>query len=256
MAYKDLCPDALEGEKPVYFCEVGEKMPKGSLLFYTKLGYVKKTDWKEYNILKYAFQAAKVNEGDEIIGIEQDDPDPTTTLFFVTAQGMCLNAYKNDVPTQGRISAGVRGINLAEGDYVVYAGQIDGEGEIIVATDGNTIKKVIASQVDPMARYRKGIKIVDLGKGAQGRLFRLRHRTVQVCRSDGRRNTCAGGHGRGHHHRGPHHQGQKHQVQKGLQGGRLLVDEVSQILKCKKGRRKNAAPLLKKRSRASLRGSV
>ena len=164
MPYKKLCPDALEGEKPVYFCEVGEKMPKGSLLFYTKLGYVKKTEWKEYNILKYAFQAAKVNEGDEIIGIEQDDPDPTTTLFFVTAQGMCLNAYKNDIPTQGRISAGVRGIALAEGDYVVFAGQIDGEGEIIVATSGNTWKKVIASQIDPMARYRKGVKIVDLGK--------------------------------------------------------------------------------------------
>lgn len=164
MPYKKLCPDALEGERPVYFCEVGEKMPKGSLLFYTKLGYVKKTDWKEYNILKYAFQAAKVNEGDEIIGIEQDDPDPTTTLFFVTAQGMCLNAYKNDIPTQGRISAGVRGIALSEGDSVVFAGQIDGEGEIIVATSGNTWKKVIASQIDPMARYRKGVRIVDLGK--------------------------------------------------------------------------------------------
>ena len=165
MKYSDLCPDAIEGEKPVYFAEVGDKMPKGSLLFYSKLGYVKKSDWKEYNILKYAFQAVKVNEGDEIIGIEQDDPEPTTTLFFVTAGGMCLNAYKNDIPTQGRISAGVRGINLGEGDYVVFAGQIDGEGEIIVATDGNTIKKVIASQIDPMARYRKGVRIVDLGKG-------------------------------------------------------------------------------------------
>ena len=165
MKYSDLCPDAQEGEKPVYFAEVGDKMPKGSLLFYSKLGYVKKSDWKEYNILKYAFQAVKVNEGDEIIGIEQDDPEPTTTLFFVTAGGMCLNAYKNDIPTQGRISAGVRGINLGEGDYVVFAGQIDGEGEIIVATDGNTIKKVIASQIDPMARYRKGVRIVDLGKG-------------------------------------------------------------------------------------------
>ena len=165
MPYKNLCPDALEGEKPIAFYEVGEKLPKGSLLFYSRLGYVKKSDWKEYNILKYAFQACKVNEGDELIGMETDDPEPTTTLFFVTEQGMCLNAYKNDIPTQGRVSAGVRGIALAEGDKVVFAGQIDGEGEIIVATDGNTYKKVIASQIDPMARYRKGVKIVDLGKG-------------------------------------------------------------------------------------------
>ena len=160
--YKQLCPDAQEGEFPVAFYEVGEKLPKGSLLFYTRMGYVKKTDWKEYAIQKYAFQAAKVNDGDEIIGIETDDPEPTTTLFFVTEKGMCLNAYKNDIPAQGRISAGVRGIALGEGDKVVFAGQIDG-GEIIVATDGNTIKKVIASQIDPMARYRKGVRIVDLG---------------------------------------------------------------------------------------------
>ncbi len=164
MKFSDLCPDAVEGERPVAFYEVGEKLPKGSLLFYTKMGYVKKTEWKEYGIIKSFFQAAKVNEGDEIIGIETDDPEPTTTLFFVTAQGMCLNAYKNDIPKQGRISAGVRGVALSEGDYVVYAGQIDGEGEIIVATDGNTWKKVIVSQIDPMARYRKGVKIVDLGK--------------------------------------------------------------------------------------------
>ena len=163
--YRKLCPDAQDGERPIAFYEVGEKMPKGSLLFYSRLGYVKKSDWKEYNILKYAFQACKVNEGDELIGIETDDPEPTTTLFFVTEQGMCLNAYKNDIPTQGRVSAGVRGIALSEGDKVVFAGQIDGEGEIIVATDGNTYKKVIASQIDPMARYRKGVKIVDLGKG-------------------------------------------------------------------------------------------
>ena len=142
---------------------MGEKLPKGSLLFYSRGGYVKKSDWKEYNILKYTFQAVKVNEGDEIIGIETDDPEPTTTLFFVTAKGMCLNAYKNDIPSQGRISAGVRGIALNEGDKVVFAGQIDDGGEILVGTDGNTIKRVIVSQIDPMARYRKGVKIVDLG---------------------------------------------------------------------------------------------
>ncbi len=163
IAYDELCPDALEGERPVAFYEVGEKLPKGSLLFYSRGGYVKKSDWKEYNILKYTFQAVKVNEGDEIIGIETDDPEPTTTLFFVTAKGMCLNAYKNDIPSQGRISAGVRGIALNEGDKVVFAGQIDDGGEILVGTDGNTIKRVIVSQIDPMARYRKGVKIVDLG---------------------------------------------------------------------------------------------
>ena len=42
--------------------------------------------------------------------------------------------------------------------------EIDGEGEIIIGTSGSTYKRVIASQIDPMARYRKGVRVADLGK--------------------------------------------------------------------------------------------
>ena len=138
-------------------------MPKGCLLFYTKAGFIKRSEWKEYGVAKSSFQAVKLNEGDAVIGVETEIEDAGVTVFFVTAGGMCLNAYKNDVPKQGRISAGVRGISLSEGDEVVFAGQTDGEGEVVVATDAGTVKKVILSQIDPMARYRKGVKIVDLG---------------------------------------------------------------------------------------------
>ena len=161
--FAEMFPDAEDGERPVAFFEVGEAVPKGSLLFFTRFGYVKKSEWKEYGVAKSSFQAVKLNEGDAVIGVEREDEDPGTTVFFVTAGGMCLNAYKNDVPAQGRISSGVRGISLSEGDEVVFAAQIDGEGEIVVATDAGTAKKVILSQIDPMARYRKGVKIVDLG---------------------------------------------------------------------------------------------
>ena len=161
--FADLFPDAEEGEKPVAFFDAGEAMPKGCLLFYTKAGFIKRSEWKEYGVAKSSFQAVKLNEGDAVIGVETEIEDAGVTVFFVTAGGMCLNAYKNDVPKQGRISAGVRGISLSEGDEVVFAGQTDGEGEVVVATDAGTVKKVILSQIDPMARYRKGVKIVDLG---------------------------------------------------------------------------------------------
>jgi DNA gyrase/topoisomerase IV subunit A len=34
-------------------------------------------------------------------------------------------------------------------------------------SDGGCYKRVIASEIEPMARYRKGIKIVELGKGGK-----------------------------------------------------------------------------------------
>ena len=71
------------GERPVAFFEVGEAVPKGSLLFFTRFGYVKKSEWKEYGVAKSSFQAVKLNEGDAVIGVEREDEDPGTTVFFV-----------------------------------------------------------------------------------------------------------------------------------------------------------------------------
>jgi len=41
------------------------------------------------------------------------------------------------------------------------------EGEFIVITDCGFYKRVISGEIEPMARYRKGIKIVELGKEAK-----------------------------------------------------------------------------------------
>lgn len=86
------------------------------------------------------------------------------TLAFVTERGMCLNALMDDIPVQGRVAGGVKGINLAEGDSAVMIKQVDDAGEIIVITSAGTYKRVLVSDFEPMARYRKGVKIVDLGE--------------------------------------------------------------------------------------------
>ena len=75
---------------------------------------------------------------------------------------MCLNAKKDDIPVQGRIAGGVKGMNLKEGDEVLFASQIDGEGEIVVATSEGRFKRVIAAQIDPISRNCKGVKIASL----------------------------------------------------------------------------------------------
>ena len=44
--------------------------------------------------------------------------------------------------------------------------QINGEGEIVIATDEGKFKRVISSQIEPSKRYRKGNIIVGLREGA------------------------------------------------------------------------------------------
>ena len=162
MPLNKLVKEATENERVLYLLPVLENMPKGNLMFYTKLGMVKKTAWTELGVVKSAFQVCKVNEGDEIIGIE--DEIPGSSLMFVTDHGICLNADMSDIPNQGRVAAGVKGIQLTDGDFCVMVKQITTDGEIVLLTNRGFGKRVIAADIDVMGRYRKGVKIIDLDK--------------------------------------------------------------------------------------------
>ncbi len=162
---RQLSPDAEVGERVVALFAVEEHLPYGNLLFFTKKGMMKKTEWTEYEQRKQSFAAVKLNEGDEVLTVEEETSEEDT-IIMVTKGGICLNATKEDIPTQGRVATGVRGIMLREDDEVVFMKQINGEGEIIIATSEGKFKRVISSQIEPSKRYKKGSIIVGLKDGA------------------------------------------------------------------------------------------
>ncbi len=140
----------------------GGKSGGRELLFFTKDGMVKRTAWSEYDVKKPVFPALKVNAGSEVLTVEDFDPDEYSCMLFVTRKGLCLNANKDTVPLQGRVSGGVKGINLNQDDEVIFATQQNGEGEIIIAATMSTFKRVISSQFDSQARATKGMMIADI----------------------------------------------------------------------------------------------
>lgn len=143
-----------------------ETLPEGELLFFTKLGTVKRTEWSEYGLGKKLFPAIKLKQGDELLNVERYEENEDYTMLFVTKNAMCLCADRDDVPVQGRVAGGVRGIGLNDGDEVVFATQQNGEGEVIVVTTLDGFKRVIASLFDPHGRGGKGVMIADIkGKG-------------------------------------------------------------------------------------------
>ena len=161
--FNAVCKEASRNEYPVAFFAVDEqKLPDGHLLLFTKDGLIKKTEWSEYNLLKPYYQAIKLKDGDELVSVEQDLGD--TTIAYVTKNGLALNALKDDIPVQGRVAGGVKGINLNKDDEIAFVSQIDEEGEFVIVTDAGFYKRVITAEIEPMARYRKGVKIVELGK--------------------------------------------------------------------------------------------
>ncbi len=143
-----------------------EGKPEGELLFFTKLGAVKRTLWSDFEGVKKLTCAFKLKDGDELLNVETFDADEFSTMLFVTKKAMCLSAAKEDVPVQGRVAGGVKGVGLNTGDEVVFATQQNGEGEIIVVTTLGGFKRVISSLFETYNRGAKGVMIADIkGKG-------------------------------------------------------------------------------------------
>ncbi|MBO4594858.1 MAG: DNA topoisomerase 4 subunit A, partial [Clostridia bacterium] len=71
--FSDVAPNALKSEYPVAFVSAGGD-GNGALLFFTKDGMIKKTEWKEYNLQKPYYQAVKLKDKDELISVENDLP--------------------------------------------------------------------------------------------------------------------------------------------------------------------------------------
>ena len=84
------------------------------------------------------------------------------SLIFVTKNGMSLNADMSDIPVQGRISGGVKGINLGDGDECIFIRQVEDGGEVVLVTDKGYAKRVLVVVLDIMALYRKGVKLIDI----------------------------------------------------------------------------------------------
>jgi len=141
---------------------------EGELLFFTRGGMVKRTDASAYILRKVRAQAMTVKQGDELLSVQPKGEDGV--LLLVTARGMSIRFETDEVPSTGRVTGGVRGIALEEGDSVVLAAQTGDEGEVLVLTDGGYAKRSLIFDYEPQKRNGKGQKTIDFKKnGVNGR---------------------------------------------------------------------------------------
>lgn len=135
------------------------------VLFFTRDGMVKKSRADDIVVSKFFYQVVKVNEGDSLIGVEYKNDKP---ILMLSRLGMSLAFSSEEVPLQGRISAGVRGINLDDGDKVVFAGQMTFDG-VVAITENGYVKKIKTSLFQVGTRYRKGLKYFNLNQSKEVR---------------------------------------------------------------------------------------
>ena len=112
------------------------------LLMATKNGLIKKTALTEYNSARRTgLQGITLKEDDELITVRLTDGEDNVVL--VTREGMCITFDEKEVRPIGRVSQGVIGIRLEEGDEVIGMESViaGGKGATLLAITENGFGK-------------------------------------------------------------------------------------------------------------------
>jgi DNA gyrase subunit A len=126
------------------------------LLIATESGIVKKTDLVEYEKINQNGKIAiKIVEGDSVVAVRVTDG--SKDVLLCATSGKIIRFAETDCRSLGRVSQGVKGITLGEGEKVIGMEIIDDNVEILSVTEKGYGKRTIASEYRKQSRGGKGI---------------------------------------------------------------------------------------------------
>ena len=129
----------------LHFRDIGNGDLK--LTMVTKNGTTKRLDVSLLkNIRQNGLRAINLDEGDELVSVIETDGH--SHILIATHDGMACCFDENDVRSMGRTAAGVRGIRLREGDYVIGAAKAVPGCQVLSITERGYGKKT------PVEEYR------------------------------------------------------------------------------------------------------
>ena len=139
------------------------------LVFATKKGIVKKTEFLEYNTPLKAdgIIALRMREDDELIGVRLSDGDDD--ILMVSRMGQAVRFSEKDVRPMGRPASGVAGMKLRTGDEVIEVDIAADDADLLVVTENGWGKRTRVSEYPVKGRGTMGVKTVQLVE-AKGRL--------------------------------------------------------------------------------------
>ncbi len=149
--------------------------PDSFLFFATRMGRVKRTSLKDYaNIRANGLRAVVINEGDNLLSVQLTDG--ASQVFMGTHQGMGIRFPESDARSMGRVTAGVRGINLRKKDFVEEMAIVNPEDDhdILVVTDLGFGKRTAVSEFRLQGRGGYGVALIKLTK-KNGNVIGMHH---------------------------------------------------------------------------------
>ena len=159
-----------DGEKALWIAclrmaDIGH-MP--DFLFVTRQGMVKRSAATDYDVRSKKFAAVNIKKDDALLAVipaaSRDD------LLMFSRSGMCIRFGLDTVPTQGRVSAGVKCMQVDDGDEVIWVGQIGDTEQMVLFSERGYAKRLMAVDFEKQNRNGKGVKSFYFNKnGSNGK---------------------------------------------------------------------------------------
>lgn len=152
------------GESPSIIYSVYRDTDAQYVLFATRNGQVKKTSLDEYikTKKKSGVAAVGLRDADELacVTLVKDEE-----LLVLTEQGMCIHFKSSEVTPTGRITEGVRGIALNEGDKILTVLPVrDSNDQLAVFLEDGRAKQFSLTELPLQKRGGKGLMVCPKGE--------------------------------------------------------------------------------------------
>src|ERR671917_592248 len=133
------------------------------LVFATKKGQIKKTEFLAYNtpIKADGIIAIKIRDDDELVAVRRTSGDDD--IIMVSRSGQAARFNEDQVRSMGRDTGGVRGMNVSRGDNRVLAMDVvRPDTDLLVVTENGYGKRTAIEEYPVKGRGTMGVKTIGL----------------------------------------------------------------------------------------------
>ncbi len=134
------------------------------LVFATKCGLIKKTLLSEYaRVLAKGKKAILIREGDSLVGVELTDGN--SEILMSNRNGRTIRFHESELRAMGRVSTGVRGMRIDEGDDEVVgliAMQENSDNTVLTLSQNGFGKRSLLDAYRLTRRGAKGVKTMNI----------------------------------------------------------------------------------------------
>ena len=159
------------------------------VVFATRKGQIKKTEFKAYNtpIKADGIIAINIRNDDELVAARLTSGDDD--IIMVSRSGQAARFSESEVRPMGRDTAGVRGMNVSRGDNRVLAMDVARDDtELLVVTENGYGKRTAISDYPRKGRGTMGVKTIQITEkkgGLAGALIVREHHELVFISQNG-----------------------------------------------------------------------